>query len=154
MAAPSADPVQTNVPPPTYSGSLLQAYNFLSSSLANCGFGALKQDLSLDAAAANHAAYVAQHLLEDYYPHRQTPGKAGFTGVEFWDRQAAAGYTGLPVSEVEGNIYVSFNVNAALKTADIESLAPLINRPQSSQRALSRHGYVAWGARCWYWLSI
>jgi len=129
LAAPSADPIQTSVAPSTYTGPLLQAYNFLSSSLANCGFGIPKQDLNLDAAAANHAAYVALHLLEGYYPHRQTPGKAGFTGVEFWDRQAAAGYMGFPVGEVEVNLYVNFyaTLKPNIKTADIEALAPLTN---------------------------
>jgi len=125
---PIADPIQTSVAPPTYTGALLQAYNFLSSSLANCGFGALRQDPNLDAAAANHAAYVAQHLFDGYYPHLETPGKAGFTGVEYWDRQAAAGYRGLPAGEVEVGISLGFSTAyKPMKTSDIEAFTPLTN---------------------------
>ncbi len=122
------DSIQTSVAPSTYTGSLLQAYNFLSSSLANCGFGALRQDPNLDAAAANHAAYVAQNLREGYYPHLETPGKAGFTGVEYWDRQAAAGYRGLPAGEVEATIALDFSTaHKPINTSDIEAFAPLTN---------------------------
>jgi len=129
LATPGANPTQTSVAPSTYTGPLLQAYNFLASSLANCGFGVPRQDFNLDAAAANHAAYVAQHFLDGYYPHLETPGKAGFTGVEYWDRQAAAGYTGLPAGEVEVALYVGFNATLKpnIKTADIEALMPLTN---------------------------
>lgn len=107
-------PIQTSVPAATYSAAegLDQAYAILNEGLSRCGFGAIKQSAQLDAAAANHANYILNNF-SSYVPHKETPGATGFTGVEYWDRHDAAGYTGQSVGEVEMVGYLAYNTALA-----------------------------------------
>lgn len=66
-----------------------EAYNKLNSERLHCGFGALTQNSSLDAAAKSHADYQGINNLQD---HLQSPSLPGFTGISPGDRLAAAGY--------------------------------------------------------------
>ena len=103
-------PIQTSVPAATYSAAdgLDRAYAILNEGLTRCGFGAVKQNAQLDAAAANHANYIIKNFFS-YVVHKETPGADGFTGVEYWDRHAAAGYTGWPFGEIEAVNYLAYN---------------------------------------------
>lgn len=87
---PSTDLV-TSVPDPTYDSENLAVFRQLNLDRAGCGFGMVKQDTRLDAAAAGHANYIKQNLSYTS-GHTQTPGNPGYTGTTPWDRISATGY--------------------------------------------------------------
>jgi hypothetical protein len=83
----------------TYAGGSAQAAAFqqLNAARSQCGFGALSQATQLDTSASAHANYMAQN---NSYGHDEVQGKAGFTGVQFSDRETAAGYSWVFAGEV------------------------------------------------------
>ncbi len=60
--------------------------------------GALDCVDSIQKAARSHSTYI--QLNGGGLTHTQTAGKPGFTGVQFWDRMKAAGFTGSAMFEV------------------------------------------------------
>lgn len=56
------------------------------------GMGALDCNDAITKAAFGHSSYIVQN--GGALTHTQTAGKPGFTGVNFWDRMKAAGFTG------------------------------------------------------------
>lgn len=102
LAAPAAQTPQaaTTVPNATATftpgSEEANAFRLLNKARTECGFGALTQNLSLDRAAASHAAFLITNGLQ--YGHTEAPGLPGFTGVTPTDRAQAAGYA-FPTSE-------------------------------------------------------
>jgi uncharacterized protein YkwD len=78
-------------PGTTYTAGSPQASAFvqLNNARTTCGFSALSQATQLDQSASAHANYMA---LNNSYAHEETQGQPGFTGVQFSDRETAAGY--------------------------------------------------------------
>jgi uncharacterized protein YkwD len=72
----------------------LAAFNFINTRRGACGFGQLKQDTRLDAAALAHAKYVATPVAAAI-SHTETKSIAPdlFTGINPSDRALAQGYT-------------------------------------------------------------
>jgi len=60
------------------------------------GLGALAISPTLESAASAHGRYIAMHGVNS---HRQTAGRAGFTGRQAGDRALAAGYPNRYVAE-------------------------------------------------------
>jgi hypothetical protein len=77
----------------------MQAWNDVNSYRAMAGVPPLNLDDALDQAAQAHALYYMMHPGLST-AHMETSGMSGFTGVNFWDRDSAAGYTGAPMAEV------------------------------------------------------
>jgi uncharacterized protein YkwD len=75
----------------TYAAGSPQASAFqqLNAARSQCGFGSLAQAAELDTSAGAHANYMA---LNNSYAHDEVQGLPGFTGVQFSDRETAAGY--------------------------------------------------------------
>lgn len=113
----------TSVPAPTYaSGSEeLAAFNYLNAERVRCGFGALKQDASLDKAARAHADWM---IFNRTYGHSETPDKPNFfTGVTPADRMAAAGYSG------SGNEIIGFGIYADKTGRGVRDVKELLATP-------------------------
>jgi serine/threonine protein kinase/uncharacterized protein YkwD len=70
--------------------------NLLNETRQQAGLGCLQFNQALTQAAYAHAAYM---LHNSYFGHEEVEGTWGFTGVYFWDRATAAGYTGGPAGE-------------------------------------------------------
>lgn len=70
-------------------GAQASAFQQVNAARSQCGFGALSQAAELDTSASAHASYMAQN---GSYGHDEVQGKPGFTGVQFSDRETAAGY--------------------------------------------------------------
>lgn len=92
-----ADPVeqyalQTTVPTSTYVAGTMEDGIFKAIARARgSAYGYMNQDMRLDVAAKNHAAYVAQY---SEVGHTERSGVTGFTGVDPTARAVAAGYPG------------------------------------------------------------
>jgi uncharacterized protein YkwD len=104
--------LQTNVPKATYANNSqdLAAFNYLNQRRANCGFGLLKQDVRLDAAALAHAKYVSvQSTAAISHTESKVVSAEFFSGVSPLDRAMAQGYLpSLPyVDEDFGTGYVA-----------------------------------------------
>lgn len=117
----------TAVPTPTYpAGSEeLAAFNKLNEERGACGFGLLKQDSRLDAAAKGHADW---QTLNGYYGHYQVAGTTAFTGVTPEERVVQSGYASWGAFEVldEG----SLNFGTATKSGvGVLSVMRLLNAP-------------------------
>jgi uncharacterized protein YkwD len=87
--------IQTAVPKATYvEGSQeLAAYNYVNSRRAACGFGLLKQDTRLDAAAFSHAKYVTiPSPAALTHVESKTVSPELFTGVNPIDRALTQSY--------------------------------------------------------------
>ena len=69
----------------------LAAFNLLNYERNRCGFGLLRQNAQLDAAAKSHGDY---QILNDVVSHVEETGKPGFTGVTPSDRIVAKNYLG------------------------------------------------------------
>lgn len=82
----------TPVPGAPYAAGTPQASAFaqLNAARSRCGFGELVQATELDTSAAAHAYYMA---VNSSFAHEEVAGKPGFTGVQVWDRETAAGYS-------------------------------------------------------------
>lgn len=72
------------------------ALDYLNALRRQAGLPALAVDPELERAAVDHARYLSRHGGN---PHRQQPGRSGFTGREADDRALAAGYPSRAVSE-------------------------------------------------------
>jgi uncharacterized protein YkwD len=87
--------LQTVVPKATYAeGSQnLAAFNFVNERRGACGFGLLKQDSRLDAAASAHAKYIGVPV-EAALSHTESKAVSAefFTGANPSDRALAQGY--------------------------------------------------------------
>lgn len=148
----NAGPIQTAIAPASYTGALAQTYQYLNESLVNCGFGAVKQSAQLDAAASNHARYVTQNYY-GYYPHIEAPGAPGFTGIQLWDRAAAAGYQGTASGEVSAHpmfayntqVYPSFDVSRIERLIPKGTMQDLLNAPYHGLATLGGHQEVGIG---------
>jgi hypothetical protein len=86
------------VPDPVgYSADQLAAFNRLNEIRLAAGLGMLAQDERLDRAAQAH---VDWQLANGQMTHVESPGTEGFTGMNWWDRDSAAGYAAFGGGEV------------------------------------------------------
>jgi uncharacterized protein YkwD len=104
--------LQTTVPKTTYANNSqeLAAFNYLNQRRAACGFGLLKQEVRLDAAALAHAKYVSvQSTAAISHTESKLVSAEFFSGVSPLDRAIAQGYLpSLPyVDEDFGTGYVA-----------------------------------------------
>src|SRR5436309_2528307 len=70
---------------------------------ARAGLPPLQGDAAITTATQNHANYYALNHADPpaiANPHNEVAGKPGFTGVNFWDRLQAAGFSGNATAEV------------------------------------------------------
>ncbi|MDG4867505.1 CAP domain-containing protein [Guyparkeria sp. 1SP6A2] len=79
------------------------------------GLGALTMSPALVSAASAHGRYLATHGVNS---HRQTPGRAGFTGRQAGDRALAAGYPNRYVAEVLSTYMNESRVSGSGRTLD------------------------------------
>jgi uncharacterized protein YkwD len=94
--APSPQPIaaQLTVPNPVgYDADHLAAFNRLNELRVAAGLGMLYQSTELDKAAQAHTEWSIEN---DEFSHVEPTGSKGFTGINWFDRDAAAGY---PVSQ-------------------------------------------------------
>lgn len=91
--APSSANLQQTVIASTYSpgSEELAAFNLLNYERNRCGFGLLRQNVQLDAAAKAHGDY---QILNNVVSHVEETAKPGFTGVTPSDRIVAKNYVG------------------------------------------------------------
>lgn len=90
-------PLEARTTPPTvvypsdaWGVSRRAAFERVNATRAHAGLGLLAQSTAIDNAAMGHANWLAQR--GNLFDHVQVPGSSGFTGVQPWDRVAAAGY--------------------------------------------------------------
>lgn len=124
-----------SVPTPTYpvGSEELAAFNKLNEERGACGFGLLKQDIRLDAAAKGHADWK---LFNGYGGHYQDATLPLFTGVGPNERVAGAAYANF------GTFQVFDEIVGARGTSDktgygISSVRDLLNAPLHAQGMLS-----------------
>ncbi len=79
------------------------------------GLGALTMSPALVSAASAHGRYLATHGVNS---HRQTPGRAGFTGRQPGDRALSAGYPNRYVAEVLSTYMNESRVSDARRSLD------------------------------------
>jgi hypothetical protein len=72
------------------------ALDYLNALREQAGLPPLRSNAALQRAAEDHARYLSRHGGN---PHRQQPGRSGFTGRTADDRAVAAGYPSRAVSE-------------------------------------------------------
>ena len=90
---PSANLQQTVIASTYAPGSEeLAAFNLLNYERNRCGFGLLRQNVQLDAAAKAHGDY---QILNNVVSHLEETGKPGFTGTTPSDRVVAKNYIGV-----------------------------------------------------------
>lgn len=91
--------IVTSVPASTYpvGSEELAAFTALNDARLACGFGAVKQDIRLDAAAKGHADW---QIMNGYFGHYQVAATPGFTGVSPEDRVVAGGYSSAATFQV------------------------------------------------------
>ncbi len=96
--APAPPDLQTSVSAPTYadgSGELVY-FQFINHLRQQLGLGLLAQNVSLDAAAANHVAYLDPSFTDaEMLSGIEDSSKPNFTGVSAQDRCTHVGYAGL-----------------------------------------------------------
>jgi len=87
-----------SVPTPVgYDADRLAAFDRLNAIRLSAGLGMLAQSTQLDQAAQAHADWV---IANDSFSHQESAGTVGFTGVAWWNRDAAAGYASTGGAEV------------------------------------------------------
>lgn len=91
-AAPAKTASSANVATPVYAASSVQLAMFQTVNAARqqCGFPAVLENTTLDAAAANHATYMVDN--SGTVTDAEVSGNPGFTGVNYTDRAQAVGY--------------------------------------------------------------
>ncbi|MGF6348146.1 hypothetical protein [Variovorax sp. W2I14] len=94
---PATNTLQTEAPAPTYSADSgeLAAFKYLQSARSACGFGVLRQNVKLDAAALSHSRYLiaAGDETKTVTGHGEVDtANPFFTGNSPADRGAFAGY--------------------------------------------------------------
>ncbi|HEY1148345.1 MAG TPA: CAP domain-containing protein [Pseudoduganella sp.] len=88
---PTPAPTPTQPGAPTATGdTAADGFNWFNYRRNQIGLSTLTRNSRIDTAAAGHSNYLR---LNNTVVHSQTPGNAGFTGMELSDRLAAAGYT-------------------------------------------------------------
>ena len=96
---------QLSVPTPVgYDADHLAAFNRLNEIRLAAGLGMLAQHRLMDQAAQAHADW---EVANDVYGHEEVAGTPGFTGVEWWDREAALGYTPASGEEIASSGYAA-----------------------------------------------
>lgn len=96
-AAPAPSPASAPGTPYAAGSPQASALQEINSARAQCGFSTLTQAAELDKSSAAHASYMT---LNGAYGHEEVQGKPGFTGVEFSQRETAAGYDWVFAGEV------------------------------------------------------
>lgn len=76
----------------TMSASDTKAWEEIAVVRGKLGMGPLDCNDAITKAAFAHSSYIVQN--GGSLTHTETAGKPGFTGVNFWDRMKAAGFTG------------------------------------------------------------
>ena len=94
----------TSAPSSSAGSPQASAFAQINAARTACGFNALAQAAELDRSASAHAAYMAQN---NSYGHDEVQGKPGFTGVQFSDRETAAGYRWSYAGEVLAQVEAS-----------------------------------------------
>lgn len=133
VPAPSPSPVgpiaaQVSVPAPVgYDAERLAAFDRLNEIRRTAGLGMLAQSSLLDQAAQAHAAWI---VANDSFTHEETAGTAGFTGVDWWNRDEALGYVPVEGEEVmsapvRGAAGVDGLVNTLYHRAGMLAFAPV-----------------------------
>jgi len=126
--APQPIPAQTSVPEPVgYDEYRLAAFNRINQIRLSAGLGMLEQNIELDRAAQAHANW---QIANGIFSHLEDVGSNGFTGVNWWDRDAAAGYkvsqgTEVMVTGAAPASGVDVLVNMAYHRAGILQFEPL-----------------------------
>lgn len=87
-------PLLTSLPTTTYAANSPEKSIFdqVNAERMKCGFGAIKQNTLLDAAARNHANYI---IANKEYNHVETADKAEFTGKDVTARAKKVGYVSI-----------------------------------------------------------
>lgn len=118
-------PILTTAPPdPGYVDAQKVVYDIFNKARGDCGFGYITRNTKLDQAATAHANY---NVVNNVFGHYEVAGKPGFTGVDSWARNTAAGYANYaPGTNEVGNVTSVFKVGdelVAVTSAAIELLA-------------------------------
>jgi len=88
-------------PPPGQSAAQVEAFHLVNAIRAPANLPGLALAPALDTAAQNHATYYSSDSGSCIQsPHVEVQNCPRFTGVNFWDRDAAAGFTGQAFYEV------------------------------------------------------
>ena len=122
---PSSANLQQTVIASTYApgSEELAAFNLLNYERNRCGFGLLRQNVQLDAAAKAHGDY---QILNNVVSHLEETGKPGFTGITPSDRVVAKNYIG--AGGVTDEI-VAYNGTADKTGLATSSIRGLLNAP-------------------------
>jgi len=86
--------------PPGASAEQQAAAVYVSGIRNAIGLNPINFNAALNQAAQAHSTYCSTDSTWCPGWHDEVPGHPGFTGAQFWDRCAAAGYTGSPTFEV------------------------------------------------------
>lgn len=156
---PSPTPTPTlpsSVPTPSYAvGSAeLGGWNTLQTARVLCGFGALRQDTRLDAAALAHARYLTTASMtsgESLLSHYETDrSNRYYTGYYPWDRSAAQDY-GDQVAEILEATVWQFDARDPpifpdLQTRGANSMLSLMNTVYHLMGAMYEGADIGFGA--------
>ncbi|MDD2878903.1 MAG: hypothetical protein PHQ58_00570 [Rhodoferax sp.] len=149
-------PTTVTIPTATYAaGSAeLGGYTVLQQARVLCGFGALRQNTRLDAAALNHARYLTSissasgtSVLSHY---EDIPTDPYYTGYFPWDRTTATGYGDQVAEILEATVwdYDTGNppVFPALAQRGADSMRSLLNTVYHLTGAMYAGADVGFGA--------
>lgn len=153
---PGFSSVQVAIPAASYAADSaeLGAWNVLQQARLLCGFGALRQDSRLDAAARAHAKYLTHmavtttpQLLSHYEDNASDPF---YTGFAPWHRAQAQGY-GDRVGEILEATYWTYDVSyppafPSLAQRGASSMRNLLNTVYHLSGALFEGSDVGFGA--------
>ena len=127
--------IVTSVPASTYpvGSEELAAFTKLNTERAACGFGLLKQDIRLDAAAKGHTDW---QILNRFDSHFQVAGTPGFTGITPQDRVTAASYAAAGTFTVhdEGETLIGTSNKVGVGAA---AVLGLLNAPMHARGMIS-----------------
>ncbi len=114
---------------------LAAAFDLLNSERARCGFGQLRQNTRLDAAAAGHANYL---VANGPVGHIQTLGAPFFTGATPVDRARAANYSSNSAFTIAEQImFLQTSSGSAATSMGSKSIRGLLNAPYHAVGMLS-----------------
>lgn len=121
-------PMVTSVPTPTYAvgSEELAAFNLLNAERLRCGFGMLAQNASLDVAAKGHADWL---LRNGFVGHGEVANTPLFTGVDPFERFAAAGYAQLINDAFNANEVITWEPSPDKVGFGIRGTRRLLNAP-------------------------
>lgn len=112
----------------------LAVFNLLNSERSRCGFGTLKQNVTLDAAAKAHADW---QNLNNSFGHIETTGTTGFTGVGVFERIAANGNYGA-VGDASDDL-TNFGAVISKVGLGLRSVRGLLNAPYHMRGLLGNY---------------